>query len=418
MLNLYRRHKKGCKFWTGKSTNGNRKENKCRCPVWVDGYLAGKRVNESLKIRDWTRASEITRDWEIAGCKSPKPTAGMTVCDARDAFMADLEARHLSNSTLKKYKVLLVNIRKPKDREKYSPSLTEFCAETGIQFTTQLLLPEITRFRGQWKDKAISGGKKLERLRGFGRFLMDRGLWKENLAIKLKPPKVTGPPTMPFELGDMTALLSGCNQFKDRRGRTGQENAHRLRAFVLFGRYSGLRLGDAASCPTDDLVGNRLLIYMQKTRVRVFIPLPSFVVDALNACPRKSEKYWFWTGVGSKETLAGNWRRTFRRLCEIADVPDGHPHRLRDTFAVELLLAGVPIERVSVLLGHKSIRVTERHYAPWVKARQKQAEEDVTEAWRKDPIAQAELLRGDGANGGYAPADGSDITATRTERPC
>jgi integrase len=68
--------------------------------------------------------------------------------------------------------------------------------------------------------------------------------------------------------------------------------------------------------------------------------LPPFVVEALEACPRISERYWFWTGVGSKETLAGNWRRTFRRLCEIAGVQGGHPHRFRDTLAVELLLEG------------------------------------------------------------------------------
>jgi hypothetical protein len=35
-----------------------------------------------------------------------------------------------------------------------------------------------------------------------------------------------------------------------------------------------------------------------------------------------------------------------------AKIPDGHAHRLRDTFAGELLLAGVPLERVSVLRGH------------------------------------------------------------------
>ena len=83
----------------------------------------------------------------------------------------------------------------------------------------------------------------------------------------------------------------------------------------------------------------------------VFTPLPPFVVEALDACPRKSELYWFWTGVGSKETLGGNWRRTFRRLCEIAGVRGGHPHRFRDTVAVELLLEGIPMERVSVLSG-------------------------------------------------------------------
>jgi hypothetical protein len=52
-------------------------------------------------------------------------------------------------------------------------------------------------------------------------------------------------------------------------------------------------------------------------------------------------------------------------------------HRFRDTFAVELLLAGVPIERVSILMGHQSVRVTERHYNPWVRSRQEQLEAEV-----------------------------------------
>ena len=419
MLNIYRRHIKTCRFSTGKSTNGNRRDNNCRCPIWVDGYLKGPpRINKTLGIRDWTRAKEITRDWEIAGSIKEEPRSGMPVSDACAAFMADVAAQRLSEASLKKYRVLLINQRTPKNREKHSPSLSEFCAESGIQFTSQILLPKITLFRGQWKDGALSGGKKLERLRAFGRFLVARGWWEENYALKLIRFKVSGMPTMPYEREQMAALLSGCAKFRDWRGLLDQENSHRLRVFILFARYSGLRIGDAASCPVDRLVGNRLFVYTQKTGVPVFIPLPSFVVEALNACPRKSDRYWFWTGVGSKETLAGRWRRTFRRLCEIAGVPNGHPHRFRDTFAVELLLAGVPIERVSVLLGHKSIRVTERHYAPWVVARQKQVEEDVTEALRKDPIAQAELLRGDVASRRYAPANGSDAIATRKELPC
>jgi integrase len=135
----------------------------------------------------------------------------------------------------------------------------------------------------------------------------------------------------------------------------------------------------------------------------VFIPLPPFVTDALDACPRKSERYWFWTGAGSRQTLAGNWRRTFRRLCELAGVPDGHPHRFRDTLAVELLLDGVPIERVAIVLGHSSVRITEKHYAPWVHARQAQLEADLERAWRRDPVAQAEQLRA-----------GQRLTATKT----
>ena len=57
----------------------------------------------------------------------------------------------------------------------------------------------------------------------------------------------------------------------------------------------------------------------------------------------------------------------------------------RDTFAVELLLAGVPLERVSILLGHQSVSITEKHYAPWVRSRQAQLEADLAAAWRLDP---------------------------------
>ena len=198
---------------------------------------------------------------------------------------------------------------------------------------------------------------------------------------------------MPFTRIEMSALLAACGQYTDGHGQTGQENASRLRAFILLARYSGLRISDAASCAVDRLSGGRLFLYTQKTRVPVYAPLPPFVVGALEACPRISERYWFWTGVGSKETLAGNWRRTFRPLCKLAGVAGGHRHRFRDTLAVEMLLDGTPIERVSALLGHSSVRITERHYAPWVEARQTQLESDVQRAWRNDPVAQRETLR-------------------------
>jgi len=79
------------------------------------------------------------------------------------------------------------------------------------------------------------------------------------------------------------------------------------------------------------------------------------------------------------------------RLFALAEVPKGHAHRFRDTFAVELLLAGVPIDRVSVLLGHKSVRITEEHYAPWVRSRQEQLEADVRRTWDTNIGRQAHL---------------------------
>jgi site-specific recombinase XerD len=54
---------------------------------------------------------------------------------------------------------------------------------------------------------------------------------------------------------------------------------------------------------------------------------------------------------------------------------------LRDTFAVEMLQAGVSLEQVSILLGHSSVKITEKHYSPWVRARQEQLEKSVRKAW-------------------------------------
>jgi hypothetical protein len=71
-----------------------------------------------------------------------------------------------------------------------------------------------------------------------------------------------------------------------------------------------------------------------------------------------------------------DWQRTLRGVFEQAGIPDGHAHRFRDTLAVELPQADIPMERVSVLLGHNSIKVTEKHYSPWVRARQEQLEAD------------------------------------------
>jgi integrase/recombinase XerD len=108
-----------------------------------------------------------------------------------------------------------------------------------------------------------------------------------------------------------------------------------------------------------------LVLRTAKTGTDVRVPLPQTALDALAAIP--TDNYYFWSGHGTKKSCVGDYQREFKRLYEIAGVENGHMHRWRDTFAVELLLAGIPLERVSVLLGHQSIKVTERHYAPWVK---------------------------------------------------
>lgn len=128
-------------------------------------------------------------------------------------------------------------------------------------------------------------------------------------------------------------------------------------------------------------MGDRLFLYTQKTGTPVRLPLPPKVLKALKESPNEDPDYSFWNGRSLKTSAVNIWERTLSRVFEMAKLENTHAHRFRDTFAVDLLLAGVPIDQVSLLLGHSSVRITKKHYSPWVKARQEQLEAAVKKAW-------------------------------------
>lgn len=371
MLTIYRRHQRGCKH-----RSKGRKFRHCQCVIWVDGILSGVEIRESLKMRDWQRAQEKVREWEAQDRRTVQAQA-KTIDAAWIEFLSDLEARRLADSTIRKYKLL-------------KRQMEDLAKERGFRFLAEFDLPAVSQFRAGWKDGPRSSAKKLERLRAFFRFAQKRKWVSENPAADLKAPRITLCPTMPFTQPEMLRILAAIENYKDEFPGRGAENARRMRALVLLLRYTGMRIGDATSLTAERIEGNRLFLYTQKTGVPVNTVLPDFVVKALDATPKTSEKHFFWDGELKLETIVGSWRKRCARLFELAKVENGHPHRFRDTFAVELLLTGVPIERVSVLLGHQSVRITERHYSPWVRSRQEQLEADLTRAWSVDPVILSE----------------------------
>lgn len=137
------------------------------------------------------------------------------------------------------------------------------------------------------------------------------------------------------------------------------------------------------SLPRERVSDGKLFLYTAKTGTAVWCPLPEDVIQSLDLVRGTSQKYFFWTGQGNLKSAVGDWQRSLQKLFVLAKVYDGHAHRFRHTFAVELLLAGVPMERVSMLLGHTSVRITEKYYAAWVRARQEQLEADVRRSWQQ-----------------------------------
>jgi integrase len=176
----------------------------------------------------------------------------------------------------------------------------------------------------------------------------------------------------------------------------GLQNRRRTKALVLLLRHSGLRIGDAVTLSSERLDGDKLFLYTSKAGTPVYCPLPPFVVTALESALEPNQRFYFWSGNGKVKTICSDWQEKLKSLFEQAGIPAGHAHRFRDTFATELLLAGVPLERVSILLGHSSIRITERHYSPWVRSRQEQLERDVRATWTVPNEGTSEVHGGNG----------------------
>jgi site-specific recombinase XerD len=339
--------------------------------------LHGDEIRESLKTRNWDEATELARIRETTPPDAPeKADEPIRLTAAAAEFQADLNRRGLVSATTRKYDLLFRQIQ-------------AFADAKGLRYLKELDLVAMREFCATWTQGNNTALKKLERLRAFFRFAVESKWVTDNPASKIKNPKVKQNPTMPFSQEEVTNILAACDQYPDSYGRTGQWNGRRLRALVLLLRYSGLRIGDAVCLSRDRVTGNKLFLYTAKTGTPVYCPLPEFVINALDAVERKNEQYFFWSGASEKDGAARDYMRYLASVFKLAGVQRGHAHRFRDTFAIELLLAGVPLERVSVLLGHSSVRITEKHYAPWVRARQEQLEADVMRTWGRDTLVLA-----------------------------
>jgi integrase/recombinase XerD len=349
MLTIYRRHLKSCEH-----RSEGRAYRRCKCPIWVDGFIGQGEIRESLQLRDWQKANEKIQEWEAKNEITPEVAAPITVDAAWQKFLEDATARGLQTDTLRKYRQV-------------NRLMLDFAKQNGLVYLKQFDVEMTRAFRATWTLHNLAAAKRLDYLRAFFRLTQDNGWITENPAKKLKPPKITTPPTMPFSREDMTAIVAACDSLK-------------VKALVLLMRHSGLRIGDAVSLAADHIHEGKLMLRTAKTGTLVYCPLPPFVLAVLEAVKRPNG-YFFWTGESKRSSVADTWRKRLAPVFKAAQVLGAHPHRFRDTFAVELLLAGVPLERVSILLGHSSTRITEKHYAPWVRDRQEQLEVDVRRTW-------------------------------------
>jgi integrase/recombinase XerD len=359
----------------------------CKCRKTLRWVVAGERQRtRSADTRSWAQAEEEKRKLE-ARFRDADPTKPIdvtvetslrkTIEQAVELFVSDKRSQGLDDGVLKKY-----------DRE--LGRLSDFMVRRSKFFPHEISLEDLTAFRTGWTSlypSSTTRAKVQERLRAFLRYcyecrMMDR-------VPKLSAIRVDEPPTLPLSDSQYEKLLEVIpSEFPAPK-------AKRVRALVRLMRYSGLAIYDSVTLERDELKWDatsdlhRIVTSRQKTGTHVSVAIPSDVADEVMDAMllNDNKQYAFWnTGTGKPQTAVTNWQHDLRQVFRAAGQPDGHPHQLRDTFAVGLLQKGVPLEEVSKLLGHESIKTTEKYYAQWVIARQDRLDALVVGTWTAEPL--------------------------------
>jgi len=370
-ITIFVRHAATCKYRDDETC----KVCTCRKHLrWWDGTRQYKR---SAKTRSWKQAEEARRKLEMQFQEGGKPTAiaadaRKTVARAVELFLSEKQTEGVNGAVLKKYARELGRFK-------------EFLENRSQFFPSDIDKEVLTEYRATWGDLYPSSQTQQmvqARLRAFLRFCHEAG-WLERLP-KLSPIKVDEPPTLPLSKKEYATLLETVPKTFDG------EKARRVRALIQLMRHSGLAIRDAVTLERSELVHDtkkkihRVATSRQKTGTPVSVPLPpdvaAEVLTALNGNPR----YVFWSGSGLETSAVTNWQHDLRALFRAAfgNNTNFTPHCLRDTAAVEWLSAGIPLEEVSKLLGHTSVKTTEKSYSPWVSARQDRLDSLVVATWK------------------------------------
>lgn len=386
VITIFVRHAEGCKY------SGDEFSRRCNCRKHFRWTRNGTQYRQKAGTRSWEEAEEIKRQLQdqLAG-RTVEPRAEdsvRSVSEAIGTFIKDKTVQGITPGVIKKYTLELGR-------------LSQYCERKGV-YTVQGISRELlTDFCSTWEElypSSYTRAKVRERCRSFLRYCFECK-WLERIPA-LPKIKIEEPPTMPLTAKEYARLLDAIHAANPRRwdgkmsseGLTANTRA-RIRALFQLMRWSGLAIRDAvtlerAEIRHDEAKGiYRIVTARQKTGTHVSVPIPTDVAEELLAVANGNERYVFWTGEGSGETIAKTWaNRYVRPVFEAAKIPtNGHmlSHRLRDTFAVDLLEKGVPLEEVSKLLGHESIKTTEKHYAKWVKGRQDRLDSLVMGTWAK-----------------------------------
>jgi integrase/recombinase XerC len=225
------------------------------------------------------------------------------------------------------------------------------------------------------KNDAVTIGRKLSSLRAFFRLAVRRRLCKSSPVAALRAPKRAK--RLPSFLGkeDVGRLLDGGGRGEGLGTDPCAQALEHALFEVIYG--AGLRVSEACTLDVGDLevddtgVGAMVRVRQGKGRKDRIVPLGSKARQAYDAylVRRVDRLAHAAASDGRALFLSARGRRlgprAVRRLLARRELASGtprvSPHALRHSFATHLLGEGADLRAIQEMLGHASLRTTQRY---------------------------------------------------------
>jgi site-specific recombinase XerD len=233
-----------------------------------------------------------------------------------------------------------------------------FLTSIGRNHLETITREEFSAFIEHEQDRGLkprSVSTRLRSLSAFFHFLIERGVIHPNVLTRKMRIKVPDSLPRAIDPEDIKLLLSVIK-------------TPRNRAMIVLLLRTGMRIGEVLNTKLEDvhLEEKRIDIFeAQKNRLGRVVYISDDAEVALQTWLkwRNSEERYLFYGPRGRPLCYEAARAMFHKHLEIAGLSHrGYTlHCLRHTFASELLNAGMRLECLQQLLGHRSIEMTRRY---------------------------------------------------------
>ncbi|MBK1722798.1 tyrosine-type recombinase/integrase [Thiocystis violacea] len=157
------------------------------------------------------------------------------------------------------------------------------------------------------------------------------------------------------------------------RAAEAEPKAEHLGPLITLALHTGMRRGELLGLEWSRVDRRAGLIYLEgmhtKAGKRRTVPLNAIARNVIIVRERYKATHCpdaKWVFSDEEGNQIGSVKRSFATACRRAGIEDFHFHDLRHTCAAWLVQAGVPLTEVRDVLGHSTVKMTERyaHLAP------------------------------------------------------